>query len=685
MVFSASPLCCSTFCGQKDADDASFLENKEDDEKPAVDSGEAADSFPEVNPKLIEIYVEGMDGIDGMDGTDMEKDDSQDSPPPWRSQGSAWTEGRLDVAEMVTIFQKSRSEEKRRTYHLVVQLAELIAIFGFVSLTVGLMRPPWRSVAVLVAVILGAIAILIVSSCPLDELDLDRFFETHALVTFLFCTSVAVSAVSMAVLYPPHLHWLAVIPALLAAVDGRCARCANVPWPQKTSLLSIVATFELVAWAGVYLRKARQESPEDDGQLDWDDEFWEWLALSSFGIFFLCTGVILAAAVTLYVVLARRGKMGRMLSPTVRLYIFLYTWSTSHGMVNLAIGFTGVHGVGMVLQDRLGVILYGTAQCIPVFVVLGVGRERIFGFLARRFDQDSRRAQLDGAFIAELMNFVPIEIGRPWWIYHGREEASFPTFDPRRNWDEGVVAEVLGDMFAVKLVEEAHSENHKDGSIHWLPVPSHAETAPELLQKAQYSLRCIEWSDITPELMLSSRSAPGVNPSRPVAVGEKIDFFMNHSWHDDPEAKFAALRQIAETFRRKHGRDPTFWLDKVCIDQSCISDGLKVLPVNVMACRKVLVLFGDTYAHRLWCVWELFTLFSFAREELAAERVVILPLHRGDDIFSQLANFKLDDAHCYDPNEEIRLRQVIHGVGVDRFNQGIRALAAKSALCTASA
>ena len=51
--------------------------------------------------------------------------------------------------------------------------------------------------------------------------------------------------------------------------------------------------------------------------------------------------------------------------------------------------------------------------------------------------------------------------------------------------------------------------------------------------------------------------------------------------------------------------------DKVCIDQNNIRDGLKVLPVNVMACNKMLVLCGETYVQRLWCAWELFTLFSF--------------------------------------------------------------------------
>ena len=35
------------------------------------------------------------------------------------------------------------------------------------------------------------------------------------------------------------------------------------------------------------------------------------------------------------------------------------------------------------------------------------------------------------------------------------------------------------------------------------------------------------------------------------------------------------------------------------IGQMCIADGLKVLHVNAMVCRRVLVLCGNTYPHRL--------------------------------------------------------------------------------------
>ena len=36
-----------------------------------------------------------------------------------------------------------------------------------------------------------------------------------------------------------------------------------------------------------------------------------------------------------------------------------------------------------------------------------------------------------------------------------------------------------------------------------------------------------------------------------------------------------------DSFCRHHGRYPTFWVDKFCIDQRALADGLRVLPVNV--------------------------------------------------------------------------------------------------------
>ena len=43
----------------------------------------------------------------------------------------------------------------------------------------------------------------------------------------------------------------------------------------------------------------------------------------------------------------------------------------------------------------------------------------------------------------------------------------------------------------------------------------------------------------------------------------QVDFFVSHSWSDDPVAKWEQLCRLNEEFQASHGREPTFWLDKV--------------------------------------------------------------------------------------------------------------------------
>ena len=114
---------------------------------------------------------------------------------------------------------------------------------------------------------------------------------------------------------------------------------------------------------------------------------------------------------------------------------------------------------------------------------------------------------------------------------------------------------------------------------------------------------------------------------------------------------------------------------QVCIDQENIADGLRVLPVNVMACRRMLVLFGPTYPTRLWCVWELFTLCSFLPAADASRHVVLHLFGEGSN-YSALERFDYRDAFCYDPNEQGKLRGIIGMVGGEVFNTRIHELAA---------
>merc|ERR1711937_97824 len=88
---------------------------------------------------------------------------------------------------------------------------------------------------------------------------------------------------------------------------------------------------------------------------------------------------------------------------------------------------------------------------------------------------------------------------------------------------------------------------------------------------------------------------------------------------------------------------------------------------------------SDTYPKRLWCIWELYTVFSFSCPEEALRRVVFAPFGNceceSNSSLEHLKNFKVDDAHCYDPNEEAKIRMVIKAKGADHFESIIRRLA----------
>ena len=79
-----------------------------------------------------------------------------------------------------------------------------------------------------------------------------------------------------------------------------------------------------------------------------------------------------------------------------------------------------------------------------------------------------------------------------------------------------------------------------------------------------------------------------------------------------------------------------------------------------MACKKVLVLCGDTYATRLWCIWELYTLFALSEVwEDALMRLEILDISTSGDIGAKLQAFELPYCHCYNPNDEYKIRSAI--------------------------
>lgn len=329
------------------------------------------------------------------------------------------------------------------------------------------------------------------------------------------------------------------------------------------------------------------------------------------------------------------------------------------------------------------VIAMGVAWILAGFPLVANGA--IHRFLWQRFD--SAQAEQDGAFMAQMLTDQKVSKGMTWWVHHGMDDDCFSLFDARRNWTKCRVEDVIDDAFVVAEVHPRSSRLGRRSSSgrveHRVSMLNRMVRATDLLAMARQNMRCIDWKTLTPQIMSGKICGSGImanmfDKSRAVRYGEMVDYFMSHSWHDDADVKWHLLTGVADRFRKRLGRYPTFWLDKVCVDQNNIADGLRVLPIYVVACSQMLVLCGPTYPERLWCAWELCTLFSFMRDEQALERVELVPFpdDPASDALGPLSQFDVDLAHCYNPNVETIIFKVIDAVGKSRFNDRIRRVAA---------
>ncbi len=200
------------------------------------------------------------------------------------------------------------------------------------------------------------------------------------------------------------------------------------------------------------------------------------------------------------------------------------------------------------------------------------------------------------------------------------------------------------------------------------PLPPHCPPPPPHLT----DFRALIWEvhklpkDLfsrSPRELRAAEHAPcfGLSePRRIVSNAHKLSYFVSHSWEDKALDKLGALDAH---FKRRAGRPISLWLDKVCINQANPDMAITVLPILIGGCQRVLLLLSRSYLQRLWCVWELFSLFTFCNKELALERLELLPLEGG----IQLQRFNIDHAHCFSPNEEFRLRQLLHDMDIARL------------------
>jgi len=184
------------------------------------------------------------------------------------------------------------------------------------------------------------------------------------------------------------------------------------------------------------------------------------------------------------------------------------------------------------------------------------------------------------------------------------------------------------------------------------------------------SLRAEDLADNTPDPALYSKSSP--------AQLHECDAFVSHSWHDDADAKWAALQRWRQTFVDQNGREPKVWIDKCCLDQNSIEADLRCLPVFLAGCQKILVLCGPTYLYRLWCILEIFTFVHMGRNCHNLElEMVLREGHEDEDLIvvkEVVGDFDAERCSCYNEEDKDRMLDIIYVAfgAMPAFNEAVQ-------------
>ena len=155
----------------------------------------------------------------------------------------------------------------------------------------------------------------------------------------------------------------------------------------------------------------------------------------------------------------------------------------------------------------------------------------------------------------------------------------------------------------------------------------------EVMTTALKNYRGVSMADVTWDEFKEQKPNPKCFAKSQAVAFKEIDFFVSHSWSDDPKAKWDAVQGMRRTFKAKHKREPIVWFDKYCIDQNAIDVSVRRLPIFVVASKKFVVLLGSSYASRCWCMLELFVFNSVRNCNLFDEKsdFIVLPLEGANE------------------------------------------------------
>jgi len=192
-------------------------------------------------------------------------------------------------------------------------------------------------------------------------------------------------------------------------------------------------------------------------------------------------------------------------------------------------------------------------------------------------------------------------------------------------------------------------------------------TAEGVLASARARFRVIDLSSLTAEDLADNQPNPALyslsQPAR-LSTRSSCDAFVSHSWHDDAAAKWKALQHWRSSFVLQHGREPHVWIDKCCIDQTNIDVDLQCLPIFVSGCSTMVVLAGNTYLSRMWCIVELFT-FAHMGQDLG--RIEFIPVLRtgtekedSHKIEQDFSSFDAVQCSCYSEEDKKKMLRIFY-------------------------
>ena len=203
--------------------------------------------------------------------------------------------------------------------------------------------------------------------------------------------------------------------------------------------------------------------------------------------------------------------------------------------------------------------------------------------------------------------------------------------------------------------------------------------SPEHIQNtAKHLFKGVTLDLVEKEAMAKSSPDPLLfEKTIPATLGQ-VDAFVSHSWHDDSDLKWEQLQLYRADFKKANGgREPLVWIDKYCIDQNNLADGLMCLPVFLAGCNSLLVLAGSTYPRRMWCVMELFIFLVMGGSESAVDvRLLCNSLNTAEReaLIQDLESFDAKEAKCSMQDDEDRMLGAIAGAfgSLEAFSRNVR-------------